>query len=128
MNHKKTLLRQVMLYDIYGELLSEKRTEILDLYYNEDLSLSEIADEYGITRQGVMSAVQKSERILENFEEKLGLLTKFKTLSENMKELERLVKQLSDYAQGEVRAAGEDSPDELTRRITDRFAEMKALV
>ena len=62
------------LLDRYGALLSEKQYRILDGYYNNDLSLSEIAENEGITRQGVGDFVKRSETQLLEFEEKLGLL------------------------------------------------------
>lgn len=62
------------LLDRYGTLLSEKQYRILDGYYNNDLSLSEIAENEGITRQGVGDFVKRSEAQLLEFEEKLGLL------------------------------------------------------
>lgn len=62
------------LLDRYGALLSEKQYRILDGYYNNDLSLSEIAENEGITRQGVGDFVKRSEAQLLEFEEKLGLL------------------------------------------------------
>lgn len=61
------------LLDRYGALLSEKQQRILDGYYNNDLSLSEIAENEGITRQGVSDFVKRSEAQLLEFEEKLGL-------------------------------------------------------
>lgn len=62
------------LLDRYGNLLTEKQQRILDGYYNNDLSLSEIAENEGITRQGVGDFVKRSEVQLFEFEEKLGLL------------------------------------------------------
>ena len=62
------------LLDRYGKLLSDKQYRILDGYYNNDLSLSEIAENEGITRQGVADFVKRSEAQLFEFEEKLGFL------------------------------------------------------
>jgi len=62
-----------ILLDFYGELLGERQREIIGYYYNDDLSLSEIAEIFGITRQGVRDSIKKSEEALEAFEEKLGL-------------------------------------------------------
>ena len=67
-----------LLLDFYGEILSERRRELTGLYYNDDLSLSEIAEISGISRQGVRDAVKKSEAELLDLEEKLGLAKKFK--------------------------------------------------
>lgn len=61
------------LLDLYGAILPEKQFRILDRYYNEDLSLSEIAENEGITRQGVSDFVKRGEAVLEEFEKKLGL-------------------------------------------------------
>ena len=68
------------LLDFYGEVLSESQREMMDLYYNEDFSLSEIADEIGITRQGVRDAVRRAEESLDSLEEKLGMIARFDRL------------------------------------------------
>ncbi len=65
------------LLDFYGEVLSERRRDALDLYYNNDMSLSEIAEEMGISRQGVRELIKKAEEELAFLEEKLGLQKKF---------------------------------------------------
>lgn len=64
------------LLDFYGELLPERKRTALDMYYNEDFSLAEIADEFGISRQGVRNIIKKSEAELFFYEEKLGLAQK----------------------------------------------------
>ena len=61
------------LLDFYGEILPERRRDIMDLYYNDDLSLSEIAEQMGITRQAVRDSIKKTEQELFFYEEKLGL-------------------------------------------------------
>ncbi|MBR2954592.1 MAG: DNA-binding protein [Ruminococcus sp.] len=65
-------LKFVMLLDFYGELLTEKQRDVMELYYCEDLSLSEIGNPMGITRQAVRSYIKRGEEILLNYEEKLG--------------------------------------------------------
>ena len=67
------------LLDFYGEVLSDKQREILDLYYNEDLSLAEIAESNGLTRQGVRHVIKKAEDELLLLENKLGLANRFVT-------------------------------------------------
>lgn len=69
--------RVAMLYDFYGKLLTQKQQEILSLYYEQDFSLAEIAEEYKVSRQAVHDILRRSEKILEDFEEKLGLVKKF---------------------------------------------------
>ncbi len=66
-----------MLYDFYGQLLTAKQRELLKLYHEDNYSLSEIAEEYGISRQGVHDAVKKAEKSLHEYESKLGLISKF---------------------------------------------------
>ena len=66
-------IRLVRLYDIYASLLSERQRDIMDLYYNEDESLSEIAENTGITRQGVRDWIKKTEAQLIGYEQALGL-------------------------------------------------------
>ncbi|MBQ6676270.1 MAG: putative DNA-binding protein [Ruminococcus sp.] len=63
-----------LLLDVYGGLLTEKQLEMMQLYYDEDLSLSEIGEQYGISRQGVHDSLKRSEQALDEFEERLGIL------------------------------------------------------
>ena len=70
-------LRLASLLDFYGDVLSERKQEVLSLYYNEDLSLAEIAEEIGISRQGVRDLIKKAEDELSFLEDKLGLQKKF---------------------------------------------------
>ena len=65
------------LLDFYGDVLKDKRRDALDFYYNNDMSLSEIAEEMGISRQGVRDCIKKAEEELLFYEEKLGLAKKF---------------------------------------------------
>ena len=75
-------LEYSILLDCYGELLTEKQRETLDYYYNEDLSLSEISEIVGISRQGVMDIIKRSEQQLNAFEQKLKLKIRFKAIDE----------------------------------------------
>lgn len=70
------------LLDFYGPLLTEHRRELMSLYCDEDLSLAEIADQMEITRQGVSDAVNKARRQLNDYETKLGLVARYRALSE----------------------------------------------
>ena len=78
------------LLDFYGELLSERKRSVMDMYYNEDLSLAEISAEIGITRQGTRDIIKKTEEELLFFEEKLGLAKKLRDASLIISELENL--------------------------------------
>lgn len=66
-------LEMGMLLDLYGKLLTSKQYDMLDLYYNDDLSLAEIAEQYSITRQGVHDAIKRGEELLLNYENVLHL-------------------------------------------------------
>ena len=67
-----------MLYDFYGSLLSDSQNEIMALYHEDNLSLSEIAEELGQTRQAVHYNLRKAEKALKSYEEKLGLVASYK--------------------------------------------------
>ena len=81
------------LLDFYGPLLTERRAQVARAYYEEDLSLSEIADEQGITRQGVHDAIRNIESQLRAFEARLGLLDRYRRIES---EVERCRKFLSE--------------------------------
>lgn len=91
MSIKEKDMSLCFLFDFYGELLSEHRREVFELYYNDDLSLSEVAEQVGITRQGVRDTVKKAEKQLLEFENKLGLAGRFKQICESCENIaERL--------------------------------------
>lgn len=73
-------LKIAYLLDFYGEVLTERKKEVLDMYYNEDLSLAEIAEQIGISRQGVRELIKKAEEELSFLEEKLALAEKMSAL------------------------------------------------
>ena len=73
-------LEMSQLLDFYGETLSERKLSVMSLYYNEDFSLSEVAEEVGISRQGVRELIKKSEKELTELENKLGLVERFNRL------------------------------------------------
>ncbi len=85
-----------LLFDFYGQLLKEQQQKAVDLYYNDDLSLSEIASELNITRQGVRDCIKRSEAQLYLYEEKLGLYKRFKETEQGLLEIENLADSLID--------------------------------
>ena len=76
-------LQIAVLLDYYGELLTEKQRDFISLYYDEDLSLAEIAENEGITRQGVRDSIKRAETLLFEMEEKLGFAKRFEKINEN---------------------------------------------
>ena len=74
------------LFDFYGPLLTDRQRELLALYCEEDLTLSEIAAREGISRQGVYDAVRRGERTLSQYEAQLGLLARYRRLTAGLAE------------------------------------------
>ena len=97
-------LMRSMLLDFYGQLLTEKQRECFDLHYNEDLSLSEIAEQCGISRQGVWDNIRRAEAALQELEEKTGLVRRVMELEGELErlrgELRRLENESGDAAGG----------------------------
>jgi predicted DNA-binding protein YlxM (UPF0122 family) len=73
-----------LLYDFYGPLLTERQKKFVELYYCHDLSLGEISEQFGVSRQSVYDTLKRSEQSLYRFEEKLGLVAKFLEQRENL--------------------------------------------
>ena len=84
-------LEMSFLLDFYGDVLGSRRRDVMSMYYNEELSLSEIADEIGISRQGVCDLIKKAEEELFVLEDKLGLAQKFGKVRECADRLEALL-------------------------------------
>ncbi len=81
---------QGYLYDFYGELLNEHRREVYEEYVNEDLSLNEIAEERGVSRQSVFDLIKRCNEALYSYEDKLHLVGRFLEVQEQAKEIEKL--------------------------------------
>lgn len=95
----ETKLKQAYLYDFYGELLNAHQRSIYEAFFFQDLSLSEIAEEEGISRQGVHDSVRRSKKALEEYENKLHLVEKFLSVRERIGEIRRLVHSFDAGAQ-----------------------------
>ena len=81
--------RMTMLFDLYGELLTERQKEFFDLYYNEDLSLAEIAENYGISRQGVRDVIVRAEAAMSEIEDRTGIIRRFQRCREAVSNAEQ---------------------------------------
>ena len=79
------------LLDFYGEVLTEKQREMLRQYYNDDLSLSEIGENFGITRQGARDAIKHGETTLKELEAKVGFAARYRRVQEKLEELGQMV-------------------------------------
>lgn len=91
---KNQAYRMAMLFDFYGDLLTERQKEFYDLYYNDDLSLAEIAENYDITRQGVRDIIVRAEKTLEDIEEKTGLIQRYHRTRATTATLKELCEQI----------------------------------
>ena len=87
------LLEQTLLYDFYGELLTEHQKEIYEQFVLEDLSLGEIAEEAGISRQGVHDLIKRCNKTLEGYEAKLHLVQRFRSIREKVHRIDVLLEQ-----------------------------------
>lgn len=84
-----------LLLDFYGELLRPAVRQTIDLYYNDDLSLAEVAQQCGITRQGVRDSVNRGEAQLFAYEEKLGLMRRFREVEDGLDKIAGLAAQIA---------------------------------
>lgn len=89
-------LKFVLLLDCYGELLTEHQRNVMELYYCDDLSLSEIGEPMGITRQGVRALIKRTEGLLLNYEEKLGFAGRLGKMRSCFEALEESAAQIND--------------------------------
>ncbi len=92
---KNQAYRMALLFDFYGDLLTDRQKEFYDLYYNEDLSLAEIAENYGITRQGVRDVIVRAEAILSETEDKTGIIRRFHRMQEQIQIIEHTLDALT---------------------------------
>ena len=80
-----------LLYSFYGRMLTERQADTIDLYYNEDLSLSEVGAELGISRQGVRDNLKRAEATLYDTEERLGLAKRFLGIKSKLGEIDNII-------------------------------------
>lgn len=88
-------LKVAYLLDFYGNLFGDKQREILEMYYQEDMSLSEIASSVGITRQGVYDNIRRGEKEILSMESKLMLMDRFLQISDSLDKIEEALKSKS---------------------------------
>lgn len=106
-------LMQSMLLDFYGQLLTEKQRECYDLHYNEDLSLSEIAEHSGISRQAVWDNIHRAEAALKQTEDKTGLVKRFFETNTLIDSVKAKLEKLLEISEGEAKRLVEESIDDI---------------
>lgn len=107
------IVRESMLFDCYGSLLTEKKRKVMELYYSEDLSLSEIAEAEQVTRSAVHDSLRSARRKLEEYESRLHLLEK-----------ELRVREMADRLDGVIRKMGSGPEDRETAKELRAVREM----
>ena len=106
-------LNITILLDVYGQLLTEKQRFAIDMYYNEDLSLAEIAEEIDISRQGVRDSIKQGEKHLVEYEEQLGIVKRFHKISSYIDELRALL--------GKHEFKGAEEAEGILKRISEEI-------
>ena len=114
-------LEMSLLYDFYGDMLTGKQRELFDLYYNEDLSLTEIAEHAGITRQGVRDAVKRAEHTLAETERRLGLVARYGDTERRAAALRQQAAALYELNQTELQS---EALDQILGRLTQLIDEL----
>lgn len=102
-----------MLLEIYGGLLTHRQRDVMDLYYNYDLSLSEIAEHFDISRQGVYDLIKRSEQILFRADNSIGMLKLRNRVLDGIRDIEQDIEELID--QLDVNCV--KNPDEIKERL-----------
>ncbi len=111
------ILEQALLYDFYGELLTPHQKEIYEKFVLEDLSLSEIAQDAGISRQGVHDLIRRCQRALEGYEARLHLVERFLSIKEKVSQIDGILEEWE---------RGEEDPKKIAgkiRKISDAIIE-----
>ena len=112
------------LLDFYGDVLIERQREVMEQYYNDDLSLAEIADNFGITRQGVRDSIKRGEGIILDLEQKVGFAARYRAVQQGVAQLESLARSIrfansNSYSPNAEIERDVDQMLEEIRRITD---------
>ena len=112
------------LLDFYGEVLTDKQREMMSQYYHDDLSLSEIGENFGITRQGVRDSIKRGEGIILDLEQKVGFAARYRAVQQGVAQLESLARSIrfansNSYSPNAEIERDVDQMLEEIRRITD---------
>jgi hypothetical protein len=112
-----------MLFDFYGDLLTDRQKEFYDLYYNEDLSLAEIAENYGISRQGVRDVIVRAEAAMTEIEDKTHLIRRYFRMKDELAAIDEAADRLKTAADRD--ALTEDLVEEVVAVIHENTAKLK---
>lgn len=115
------IVRQSLLYDFYGELLTQHQKSVYEDVINNDLSYSEIARMNNISRQGVYDMIKRCDRILEEYEDKLQLVHKFISAKQEVDKIRQAVSDLKEHNTDDRLREYIDKIDEISGAILDEF-------
>ena len=120
---KNQAYRMAMLFDFYGDLLTERQREFYDLYYNEDLSLAEIAENYGISRQGVRDVIVRAEAAMTEIEDKTHIIRRFQQSRQAIAAISQAADKLLQSI--DRRSYNDAMLDEIARTIKENVAKLE---
>ncbi len=112
------LVRIGILIDFYGKLLSEKQYQVMDLYYLNDFTLSEIGEELGVSRQSVFDTLKRSEEKLDSYENELGLVAKFYSSQDTIREIRKIAAEIYEIGKKEANKKIMDKAISIEERIS----------
>ena len=117
--HIDNLARESLLYDFYGGLLSKRQGQIVEMYTQDNLSLGEISEELDISRQAVHDALNKGRRSLEQYEDKLGLVSRFLRTEKAISDIDQRILRLIDRV---------DRKEEGRKLLVDELNRIKSII
>lgn len=110
------------LLDFYGDVLTEKQREVMEQYYNDDLSLAEIADNFGISRQGVRDSIKRGEGTILELEQKIGFAGRYRAMQQQFARLESLARDIKFHNSGSY-----TSSDDIDKAATEMLAILRTI-
>jgi predicted DNA-binding protein YlxM (UPF0122 family) len=110
-----------LLFDFYGQLLTQRQQEVLNLYYGENLSLAEIAQEFSISRQGVHDALKNAQNTLQGYEAKLNLVQKFQETNRAIMQIDNMIEQMIQEGQ-------QDKEGSLPGNFPEKLGQIKDII
>ncbi len=119
----QNIVELTILYDFYGELLGEHKKEIFGEYIIDDLSLGEIAQDEGISRQGVYDIIKRCSVKLRDYEKKLGLVKRFESIKTNAERIQVLAELIRNTSDEQERSRAADCIDALAGELIDKIYE-----
>ncbi len=137
----ESIAENSLLYDFYGQLLSKRQQEVMALYHEENFSLSEIAEEFGISRQAVHDTLKKAEQALREYEAKLGLVQRLMRSKEAVSDIDERIDSLvfdltggakenrpEENCSGEMLEKGKNGDKNRNNEIVARLTEIKTII